>query len=184
MNTHRHISHMLAASALVALAATTAACGSSSPSSSTTPSTTPTTAAPTSSATSSPSMNTAAATAAITTNWEKFFSAKTPVATRVSLLEDGSQFPSAALAPSGIAAEASAKVVKVTNVTPTQATVTYDVLLGTTPALTNKVGTAVYQDGTWKVGVGSFCGLLSLESGGKGLPPACSSSSPSSSTSS
>jgi hypothetical protein len=169
MNTHRHISRMLAACALTALAASVAACGSSSPSSSATKSPTP-----------SASASMAMATADITTNWVKFFSAKTPVATRVSLLQDGSQFPSAALAATGLAAEASAKVVKVTNVTATSATVTYDVLLGTTPALTNKTGTAVYEDGTWKVGVGSFCGLLSLETGGKNLPPVCSSSASSS----
>ena len=36
---------------------------------------------------------------------------------------------------------------------------------------------AVYQDGTWKVGLASFCGLLALENGGKtsGLPAACKS---------
>jgi hypothetical protein len=32
----------------------------------------------------------------------------------------------------------------------------------------------VYQDGTWKVGAGSFCQLLALENGGK-APPGCSS---------
>ena len=75
-------------------------------------------------------------------------------------------------------------VLKVTNVTPTQATVTYDILLGTTPALKNQVGTAVYQDGTavyqdgtWRVGYGSFCGLLSQETGGKGVPTICTSTS-------
>ena len=41
-------------------------------------------------------------------------------------------------------------------------------LLGTTPALTNQSGPAVYQDGTWKVGDASFCALLALENGGKG----------------
>ncbi len=61
-----------------------------------------------------------------------------------------------------------------TNVTASQATVKYDILLGTTPALTNQTGTAVFQGGTWKVGDGSFCGLLKLE-GLKSLPPACAS---------
>ena len=49
-----------------------------------------------------------------------------------------------------------------------------DVLLGTTPALTNRSGVAVYQNGTWKVGDASFCGLLALENGGK-PPSVCSS---------
>jgi len=37
----------------------------------------------------------------------------------------------------------------------------------------------VYQDGSWKVGESSFCGLLILENGGKttGLPAACSAAS-------
>jgi hypothetical protein len=46
--------------------------------------------------------------------------------------------------------------------------------LGGKPALSNQIGTAVYQDGTWKVGDGSFCQLLALENGGK-APPVCSS---------
>ena len=57
---------------------------------------------------------------------------------------------------------------------PTQATVAYNILLGTTPALTNESGLAVYQNGTWKVGDASFCALLALENGGK-APSVCSS---------
>ena len=52
---------------------------------------------------------------------------------------------------------------------PAQARVAYSILLGTTPALTNQSGLAVYQNGTWKVGDASFCGLLALENGGKAL---------------
>jgi len=73
-----------------------------------------------------------------------------------------------------MASSASAKVTKVTVTSPAQATVTYNVLLGTTPALTNQSGVAVYQNGTWKVGDASFCGLLALENGGK-APSVCSS---------
>jgi hypothetical protein len=72
---------------------------------------------------------------------------------------------------------ANAKVLSVSNVTATQATVKYDVLLGTTVALPNQTGTAVFQDGTWKVGDGSLCGLLSLELKKSQLPAACSSAS-------
>lgn len=170
MTSHRHISFLLGSSALIALALTTAACGGSSPS----PSSTTT---PPPAATSPPAG--AGAVAAITTNWEAFFSAKTPVSQRVSLLQDGSQFQSviSAQAGSGLASQASAKVTKVTVTSPTQATVKYDILLNGTPALTNQTGTAVLDNGTWKVGVTSFCGLLTLENGGKtaGLPAACQS---------
>lgn len=75
----------------------------------------------------------------------------------------------------GLASTASAKVTKVTVTSPTQAKVTYDILVSGTPALSGKTGVAVKQDGTWKVGVASFCGLLALENGGKtsGLPGPC-----------
>jgi hypothetical protein len=60
-------------------------------------------------------------------------------------------------------------------VSPTQAKVTYSILIGGSPALSNQTGTAVLQGGTWKVGLASFCGLLALENGGKtsGLPSVC-----------
>jgi len=168
VTSHRHISYLLGSSALIVLALTTAACGGgSSPSSSHT-------STPPPAATSAGGGN---AVAEITTNWEAFFSAKTPVAQRVSLLQDGSQFQSViqAQAGGGLASQASAKVTKVTVTSPTQATVKYDILLNGTPALTNQTGTAVLDNGTWKVGVTSFCGLLALENGGKttGLPAAC-----------
>jgi hypothetical protein len=168
VTSHRHISYLLGSSALIVLALTTAACGGGSPSSSGTSTPPP---AATSAGTGGN------AVAEITTNWEAFFSAKTPVPQRVSLLQDGAQFQSViqAQAGGGLASQASAKVTKVTVTSPTQATVKYDILLNGTPALTNQTGTAVLDNGTWKVGVTSFCGLLALENGGKttGLPAAC-----------
>jgi len=141
-----------------ALAATVAACGSSSPS-------------------SSSSTHATGPVAAITSNWEKFFNFQTPVSQRVALLQDGSQFPAAVLAATGLAANATAKVRSVTNVTSTQATVKYDVLLGNSPALPKQTGTAVYENGTWKVAAASFCGLLKLEISAKSMPTVCKTSS-------
>ena len=173
MKTHRHALKILGAS-VVAVAA--AACGSSgggTPSSSNTsatsaPATTP-------SATGTSSSAGGSASSAIAANWTAFFNFKTPTAKRIALLENGSQFASIikGQAGQGLASTANAKVKSVTNVTASQATVKYDILLGTTPALTNQSGTAVFQDGTWKVGDGSFCGLLKLEQL-KPLPSACS----------
>jgi len=101
------------------------------------------------------------------------------VAKRVSLLQDGQTFESVikSQAGSGLAASATSKVTKVTLVSPTQAKVTYSILLGGQPALSNQAGVAVKQGGTWKVGVASFCGLLTVENSGKtsGLPAACKS---------
>jgi len=169
MNTYRLT---LALAGVCALAAVATGCGSSTPSSSssskpavTSPATSP----------SAPSTSSAAATE-IAANWVAFFNFKTPTAQRVTLLQNGSQFATIiqGQAGQGLASTANAKVLSVSNITPTTATVKYDILLGTTPALTNQTGTAVYQDGAWKVGDSSFCGLLTLE-GLKTLPPACSS---------
>jgi hypothetical protein len=55
-----------------------------------------------------------------------------------------------------------ATVSSVTITSPSKATVHYEVLLLGTPLLKNQVGTAVYLDGVWKVGITSFCGLASL----------------------
>ena len=120
-----------------------------------------------------------AAASTIAANWATFFNAKTPVAKRVSLLQDGQTFQSIikSQAGAGLAASATAKVTKVTVTSPTQAKVTYSILIGGQSALANQAGVAVLQDGTWKVGLASFCGLLALENGGKtsGLPAACKS---------
>jgi hypothetical protein len=163
-----------------ALAAGIAACSSGSNSSSSgassSPSSAPSSSAP---ATSASPVSSSGATAAITANWEAFFNPKTPVAKRVSLLQDGQTFASVirSQAGSGLAASATAKVTKVTLVSPAQAKVTYSILLGGQPALSNQAGVAVKQGGTWKVGVASFCGLLTVENSGKtsGLPAACKS---------
>jgi ABC-type glycerol-3-phosphate transport system substrate-binding protein len=152
-----------------------AACGSSS--SSTTPAASP------SSPAASPAASASAAASgdakAIAANWAAFFNAKTPVATRVGLLQDGSDFSSIikSQAGSGLASQATAQVTKVTVITSSEAQVTYSILISGTPELKNQNGTAVYEDGTWKVGVTSFCSLLTLENGGSSasLPAACKS---------
>ncbi len=120
---------------------------------------------------------TGSAQAQIKSNWQTFFAASTPVATRVKLLEDGQQFQSILKSQSGhgLASTASAKVLSVGMVSSSQALVKYDILIGGATALPDQNGDAVLQNGTWKVGVQSFCGLLKLE-GLKPLPAACSSS--------
>jgi hypothetical protein len=47
--------------------------------------------------------------------------------------------------------------------------VSYNIDIGGISALANQTGTAVFQDGGWKVGDVSFCQLLTLENGGKAL---------------
>lgn len=163
MRSHLLARRIITAPALgLALVAALAACGSSSTSSVSAP------------ASTHPAPS---ATAVITANWEAFFSGKTSAAKKITLLQNGQAYTAIIDAQSGssLASSASAKVTKLTVTSPAQATVTYNVLLGTTPALTGQSGVAVYQNGIWKVGDASFCGLLALENGGKtsSLPAAC-----------
>jgi hypothetical protein len=169
---------IIAAPALaLALALAVAACSSSSsPSSSSTASAPTSTSVPVSSGPASSSSG--SATAQITANWEKFFSAATPVSQKVTLLQNGSTFSSAIsnFIKLPIAGGLGAKVTGVTVNSATSATVNYDIVSGSTTLLGGQTGTAVYQDGTWKVGDASLCGLLKLVPGGS-LPAACSSAS-------
>jgi hypothetical protein len=166
MNAYRALSGILLD---CALCAGVAACGSSG-SGAASKTTTPQTSVPAASSSSS-------AQAQIKANWMAFFNPKTPVAKRISLLQDGQQFASVikSQARSGLAAQASAKVTKVTLVSAKQAKVTYSILESGKTVLSNQTGVAVNQDGTWKVGIASFCRLLALENGGKtsSLPAAC-----------
>ena len=166
---------MLAPALGLALAATVVACSSSSSSST---SSAPATSAPATSApaTSAPATSNGSAAAEITTNWEKFFASSTPVAQKVTLLQNGSTFAGAitALYKLPIASGIGAKVTKVTVTSPTSATVVYDITSGGTPLLSGQTGTAVYEGGTWKVGDASLCSLIKLVPGGS-VPAACSS---------
>jgi hypothetical protein len=168
----------------LALAATMAACSSSGSSTTASPSSAP----PASSAASSPadsgstpSLGSTAgaasgdAKAQITSDWEAFFDGKTSAAKKISLLQNGQKFASVinAQAGSGLAASAGAKVTAVTVISPAMATVKYDITLNGTTALANQTGTAVYEDGMWKVGDVSFCQLLKIENAGT-APSVCS----------
>jgi len=160
----------------LALAAAMTACSSSSPTTAASPSSAPpassTPAAGGTAGASSPGQAASGdAKAQITTNWEAFFSGKTSAAKKISVLQNGQKFASVinAQAGSGIATSAAAKVSSVVVNSPAKATVHYDITLNGTPALANQTGTAVYEDGTWKVGDVSFCQLLKLENGG--TPP-------------
>jgi len=128
---------------------------------------------PTASA-STKAASTSAAVAQIKANWEAFFNPKTPVATRVSLLQNGQVFESIIKAQAGspLASSATSSVSSVTVESPAQAKVVYSILVGGSPALKNQPGVAVYQSGIWKVGDQSFCALLTLENSGK-APAAC-----------
>jgi hypothetical protein len=176
----RLLARRMAAPALgLALAATVAACSSSSTSSAAgAPSSAASSSAPSSAAPSSPGTgSTADAAAQITANWEKFFAASTPVTEKVKLLQNGAALESAikTFANFPLASGIGAKVTNVTVTSATKAAVTYNLTSsGGSALLSNQKGVAVYQDGTWKVGDQSLCGLFRLIPGGT-VPAACNS---------
>jgi len=94
-----------------------------------------------------------------------FFDGTAPARTKIKLLQNGSQFATVidAQAKSSIAKGTSAKVSKVTIISPATASVVYTIYLGGQPALKDQSGEAVKLSGAWKVGDASFCGLISLE---------------------
>jgi len=170
------------------LAATVAACSSSSSTSAassgsgspTVSSGSPSAIGGSSAPASSPPASTSGgsgATAAITANWEKFFSSSTPVSAKVGLLQNGSTFQAAIkdFANFPLASSLGAKVTSVTVTSSTSATVGYNITTSTgTSLLSGQKGTAVYQNGGWKVGDASLCGLLKLVPGST-APAACNS---------
>jgi len=179
------LARRIAAPALgVALAATMAACSSSStstataqPSSATSSATSASSPSAVASSPASSSSGAAAsgnAKAQITANWEAFFNGQTSAAKKISLLQNGQKFAAVikAQAGSGLASSAGAKVTAVVVNSATSATVTYDITLSGATALPNQTGTAVYEDGMWKVGDVSFCQLLKLENAGSS-PSVC-----------
>ena len=168
---------------LVLVTAVSACSSSSSSSSSAAATASSSTVATPASSTASPAASggSGSAVSEITANWNTFFNSSTPNSKRVQLLENGSQFSSAltAFSASPLASAVTSKVDSVTVSSATKATVKYDLsALGSTVAK-GASGTAVLQDGTWKVGDGVFCGLLKQGAPVLGIkvPAACSTAS-------
>src|SRR5580692_6703553 len=162
--------------AVAACSSSASSSSSSAPASSAPASSAPASSAPASSAPASSASTGSSATAQITANWEKFFNASTPLSQRVGLLQNGSSFASAidSFSKLPLANGIGAKVTGVTVTSATMATVTYSIVSGSTTLLGGQSGTAVLQDGTWKVGDASLCNLFKLIPGGS-VPAACSS---------
>ncbi len=149
----------LAPALALSLAATLAACSSSGSSSttSTAPAIASSTAAPAGSGGGS-----AGAVAAIKANWQAFFSSSTPNSKRVQLLQNGTEFADAikAFSASPLASAVTSKVDSVTLNSATKATVKYDLTAAGQTVASGQTGSAVLENGTWKVGDDIFCGLL------------------------
>jgi hypothetical protein len=105
--------------------------------------------------------------------YTRFFAGSTPLADRVALLQNGPRFKPViqSFAGNPLAKNASATVSSVTLHGANQAQVVYQVKLAGT-ALPRLKGTAVRQNGRWKVGFASLCRLVSLSGS---TPSACNS---------
>ncbi|MEU6376148.1 hypothetical protein [Streptomyces sp. NPDC046909] len=106
----------------------------------------------------------AAAEKQIKENWHKFFDPKTSTKEKQAVLENGDQMGPVLQAFSGDqrGGQVEAQVTKVEFTSATEATVTYTLLLNGATALPDASGTAVEQDGTWKVSVTTLCALVQL----------------------
>jgi hypothetical protein len=108
--------------------------------------------------------STAAAQAQIKSAYQKFFSGKTSIPDRVAVLQDGPKFKAlvTSFANNPLAKNVNVTVSKVTLQGANNAKVVYIVKLGGA-GLPKQTGTAVLQNGTWKVGSASLCKLVALQ---------------------
>lgn len=107
-------------------------------------------------------------------NWVKFFDPAVSLKDKQAVLENGDKLGLLLQAFSGDqrGGQVEAKVEDVEFTSPTTANVNYALLLEGATALPNASGTAVEQDGTWKVTVNTLCALVGL-SGNASTAPGC-----------
>lgn len=162
----------IAAALLLVLAPALAACSDDSGGSESTPPTP--TAERTTSAPASAPADRAAAEAEIRQNWQKFFDPKTSAEDKQAVLENGDRMGPVLQAFSGDerGGQVQAKVTEVEFTSATGADVTYTLTLKGATALPDASGSAVEQDGTWKVSAKTLCALVQL-SGNASPVPGC-----------
>jgi hypothetical protein len=168
---------ILAPALACALAAAVAACTGSrsfAPASAAPASAAPASAAP--AATAPAAANTVAAAALIAANWEKVFNGSTPAWQKISLVQNGRTLTTAIGDSRKWPSELGSYVLAVRLDSAASAAVTYTIAVSgfSEPALSGLTGTAVYQNGVWKVGDVSLCAVLKLVPGGP-VPSGCSS---------
>ena len=96
--------------------------------------------------------------------YAKFFAGKTAISDRVALLQNGPRFKAlvTSFANNPLAKNVSATVSSVTLQGPNKANVVYVVKFAGS-SLPKQTGTAVRENGTWKVGDASLCKLVALQ---------------------
>ncbi|MFH9014244.1 hypothetical protein ACH4C6_23045 [Streptomyces sp. NPDC017943] len=163
----------VAAAVVLALVPALAACSDDSGGGG--PSTPPTpTAERTTSAPASAPADRAAAEAEIRQNWQKFFDPGTSTEDKQAVLENGDRLGPVLRAFSGDerGGQVRAQVDKVEFTSATGADVTYTLTLKGATVLPDASGSAVEQDGTWKVSARTLCALVQL-SGNASPVPGC-----------
>ncbi|MEU0437047.1 hypothetical protein ABZ153_36625 [Streptomyces sp. NPDC006290] len=154
----------VAVTAVLVLAAALTACSDSSGGASSAPPTPSveksTSAQPSATAPADP----AAAQKEIKQNWEKFFDPAVSTKEKQAVLENGDQMAQVLRGFNGDqrGQQVKANVEKIEFTSPTGANVTYTLTLKGATALPNASGTAVEQNGTWKVSVNTLCALVRL----------------------
>jgi hypothetical protein len=115
--------------------------------------------------------STANAQAQIRSAYEQLFSPKTSLDDRIAVLQNGPRFKTvvAGFASNPLAKKVSVDVSRVQMQGGNKAKVVYTVKFGGT-SLPTQTGSAVLQNGTWKVGFASLCKLVAL---GGSTPSAC-----------
>ncbi|MEV0175991.1 hypothetical protein AB0I00_33385 [Streptomyces sp. NPDC050803] len=165
----------LAAALLLFLAPALAAC-SDDEGGSTTPTVSPSVERTTTSPAADEPADPAAAEQEIKQNWQKFFDPKTSLEDKQTVLENGEQMAPVLQAFSGDerGGQVGAQVTDIAFTSATEADVTYTLTLNGATALPDAAGTAVEQDGTWKVSAKTLCALVQLSGNGSASPvPGC-----------
>ncbi|MBQ1092018.1 hypothetical protein [Streptomyces sp. B93] len=164
----------LAAALLLFLAPALAACGDDNGGGSESPPPTPTAERTTGEATAP--ADAAKAEREVKDNWQQFFDPDTTLEEKQALLENGDQMAPVLRAFSGDerGGQVGAQVTEVEFTSPTEADVTYTLTLDDATALPDASGTAVEQDGTWKVSAKTLCALVNLSGNASASPvPGC-----------
>ncbi|MFD5162692.1 hypothetical protein ACFWMJ_32320 [Streptomyces hawaiiensis] len=160
----------IAAALVLALAPALAACSDDSGGGESTPPTP--TADRTTSAPATAPADRAAAEAEIRQNWQKFFDPKTSTEDKQAVLENGDRMGPVLRAFSGDerGGQVQAQVTKIEFTSATGADVTYTLTLKGATALPDASGSAVEQDGTWKVSAKTLCALVQLSGNASPIP--------------
>ncbi|MFD5636923.1 hypothetical protein ACFWJM_22690 [Streptomyces sp. NPDC127077] len=162
----------VAAAAVLVLAAALTACSGDNGGGGSSASPTPTAEQSTATAPADP----AAAQQEIKQNWEKFFDPAVSAKDKLAVLENGERMAPVLQGFNGDqrGQQVKSNVEKIEFTSPTEANVTYTLTLNGATALPNASGTAVEQNGTWKVSVKTLCALVQLSGNGSSSPvPGC-----------